>query len=121
MRAVDRLPQHQLVPPTGAVVQSICGHDRGRLYLVTDTVCLAGVVYLRLCDGRLRGLSNPKKKNSKHVRMIQAGAGQAESWLSDMINTADQAAAEAAVRKLLKTLPEAIGPSDKKVKEASHV
>ncbi len=48
----------------GDVVVSLKGHDRGRIYVVTgiedDSVLL--------CDGKRKLLSNPKKKNIKHLK-----------------------------------------------------
>lgn len=48
----------------GDVVISLSGHDCGRLYVVmgveNDSVFL--------CDGKRKLLSNPKKKNCKHLK-----------------------------------------------------
>ena len=46
----------------GELATSKAGHDKDRLYLIIgeegDSVFL--------CDGRLRGVTNPKKKKKKH-------------------------------------------------------
>lgn len=50
----------------GLVVQSLCGHDAGRFYLVIGEDCER--VYV--VDGRYRSLENPKAKSWRHVVMI---------------------------------------------------
>ena len=48
----------------GDVVISLSGHDCGRLYVVigieNDSIVL--------CDGKRKLLSNPKRKNKKHLK-----------------------------------------------------
>ena len=48
----------------GDVVISLSGHDCGRLYVVigieNDSIVL--------CDGKRKLLSNPKRKNEKHLK-----------------------------------------------------
>jgi hypothetical protein len=50
----------------GQLVRSRAGHDKGSFYLVLaraeDTLYLA--------DGRKRGVTNPKKKNIRHVQVV---------------------------------------------------
>lgn len=50
----------------GMLARSKCGHDAGTVYVIieTDRSC----VYL--ADGRIRTMSNPKKKKKKHVQLI---------------------------------------------------
>lgn len=48
---------------TGDVVISVSGHDKGRFYVVIK----AGEFPL-LCDGKIKLLDNPKKKNKKHLK-----------------------------------------------------
>ena len=47
----------------GELATSKAGHDKDRLYLIIgeegDSVFV--------CDGRLRGVTNPKKKKKKHT------------------------------------------------------
>ncbi len=50
----------------GMLVRSKSGHDQGTVYVIMD---MQGE-YLYLVDGRIRTLSKPKKKNSKHVQRI---------------------------------------------------
>lgn len=50
----------------GRLVKSKAGHDKGSIYVVVkeDT----GIVWL--ADGDVRKLDSPKKKNKKHVQII---------------------------------------------------
>ena len=50
----------------GMLAKSKAGHDKGHVYLV----CEADEAYVYLTDGKLRTLSNPKKKKRKHVQLI---------------------------------------------------
>jgi len=53
---------------TGYFAESLCGHDKGRLYMiVTEVGDRVG-----LCDGERRLLANPKYKKKKHVQMIRS-------------------------------------------------
>ncbi len=47
----------------GSVVRSLLGHDKGTLYIVLNTKN----GFAELCDGKNKLLSNPKKKNIKHL------------------------------------------------------
>ena len=60
--------------PTGTVVISGAGRDRGRLQAVvsSDENCV------RLCDGKERPLSNPKRKNPKHITVTEFSVGETE-------------------------------------------
>lgn len=51
------------------LVQSLAGHDRGKIFLVIGQQGER----LKLCDGRGRPLSRPKVKNPRHVRLVQEG------------------------------------------------
>ena len=42
------------------------GHDKGHLYVIIKT----DDEYVYLVDGKIRTLSNPKKKNKKHIQII---------------------------------------------------
>lgn len=50
----------------GMLVRSKSGHDHGKVYVILDIQS----EYLYVVDGRLRTLSNPKKKKMKHVQPI---------------------------------------------------
>ena len=53
-------------PERGEVVQSLQGRDKGCYYVVTE-VTAEGVTVV---NGVTRKLSNPKKKNVKHLRLL---------------------------------------------------
>lgn len=50
----------------GQLVRSKAGRDRGRYYLVWGQV---GDNFIRVVDGEVRRLDNPKLKNVKHVQV----------------------------------------------------
>jgi len=50
----------------GMLVRSKSGHDHGKVYVIMDIQS----EYLYVVDGRIRTLSNPKKKKMKHVQPI---------------------------------------------------
>ena len=47
----------------GRVVRSKSGHDKGKFYVVLQ----AAGDFVHLTDGRLKPISNPKRKNVKHI------------------------------------------------------
>ncbi len=53
----------------GAVVRSVCGRDRYRLFVIVG-VCEDGRVLV--ADGRLHKLACPKKKNLRHIKVLAA-------------------------------------------------
>ena len=53
----------------GAIVRSVCGRDRKRLFIIVD-VCDDGRVLV--ADGKLHKLSCPKKKNLRHIKVLAA-------------------------------------------------
>ena len=50
----------------GMLVRSKSGHDQGKVYVIMDMQA----EYLFLVDGKIRKLSNPKKKSKKHVQGV---------------------------------------------------
>ena len=50
----------------GSIVTALCGHDKGRFYLVLREEN----GYLFLADGKRRRLERPKRKKIKHIRPI---------------------------------------------------
>ena len=48
----------------GTVVMSLSGHDKGSLYVVLKKE----ENFLFVCDGKNKLLSNPKKKNKRHLK-----------------------------------------------------
>lgn len=55
-------------PETGRIAVSTQGRDCGRYYVVVS----AEGRYVYLADGSTRKLSSPKKKNIKHIRLLDA-------------------------------------------------
>ena len=53
-------------PIPGGVAKSLICRDAGRMYLIVK----AEVENVYLCDGKYSTLSNPKRKNKKHVRLM---------------------------------------------------
>ncbi len=49
------------------IVLSLAGHDSGTFYLVTG---ITEGERLLLCNGKNRGLQDPKCKSPKHVRIV---------------------------------------------------
>ena len=52
----------------GQVVLSLAGHDKGELLVVAGTENKKVLI----CDGKGRGLQNPKHKNPKHIELQSA-------------------------------------------------
>lgn len=53
----------------GMLAFSKAGHDKLKVFMIVGDDGEA--VYL--CDGRLRTLDHPKKKNKKHIQLIKSG------------------------------------------------
>ena len=51
----------------GEFATSLSGHDRGKVYIITEE----HEDFLMLCDGRLKPLEKPKKKNLRHVQIVK--------------------------------------------------
>ena len=50
----------------GMLAKSKAGHDKGHVYVIYGV----DETYVYLVDGKIRTLSNPKKKKQKHVQII---------------------------------------------------
>lgn len=50
----------------GRFAESIAGHDAGTVYVILAE----DSAYMYLSDGRFRKISKPKKKNKKHIRLM---------------------------------------------------
>ena len=53
----------------GSIVLSLAGRDRKRLFVILSLDEVNGYVYV--ADGKLRQIQHPKKKKSKHVKVVQ--------------------------------------------------
>ena len=51
----------------GMMVKSIAGHDKAMMYVIIQE----SAEYVYVCDGRLKLVDRPKKKNKKHVQLIK--------------------------------------------------
>lgn len=49
----------------GYFVQSLAGHDKGKIYIIED---IKGE-YVYLVDGKYKLLDSPKKKSKKHIQI----------------------------------------------------
>ena len=52
----------------GSIVLSLAGRDRKRLFVIVSLDEVNGYVYV--ADGKLRQIQHPKKKKSKHVKVV---------------------------------------------------
>ena len=51
----------------GDIVESLCGHDKGRYFVVIATL---NEKFVLIADGVRRKAEEPKQKNIKHLRKI---------------------------------------------------
>ena len=52
---------------TGFLASSKAGHDKGKVYVIIKE----DAEYVWVTDGRLKTVSNPKKKRKKHIQIIK--------------------------------------------------
>ncbi len=62
----------------GMMAQSLAGHDKGKLYLVTGV----DEQYVYLADGKCRTLEHPKRKKRKHVQINY----EIPSWIGKLLS-----------------------------------
>ncbi|MGN1148900.1 MAG: hypothetical protein ACI4TB_10775 [Lachnospiraceae bacterium] len=53
----------------GMLAFSKAGHDKRTVYMIIRE----DAEYVYLCDGRLKTLAHPKKKNKKHIQPVRQG------------------------------------------------
>ena len=53
----------------GNLALSLAGHDKNQIYIIIRE----DDEYVYLCDGKLKPLAAPKKKNKKHIQVINKG------------------------------------------------
>lgn len=80
--------------PSGNVVKALTGRDSGRWFLIVGE---QKGPYLQLVDGRTRHMTNPKKKNIRHVRNLGKPA-DAPQILKSIEEMRDDGQKEAAIR-----------------------
>ena len=59
----------------GSIVLSLRGRDHKRLFLIVSVDEVNGYVYV--ADGKLRQIQHPKKKKSKHIRVVAHSSSSA--------------------------------------------
>ena len=57
----------------GQVVISKCGRDKGKYYVIIGFDDSDQVL---VCDGRLKKVEKPKKKNMKHLKFTESGIAE---------------------------------------------
>lgn len=77
----------------GQVVKSKSGRDKGRVFLVYETL---GDGYVTVVDGDVRRLDKPKKKKIKHLSLYNTVVPELKQKLDEGININN-----AYIRKLL--------------------
>lgn len=83
-------------PQVGQLVKSKAGRDNDRLFLIYDVLNEA---FVRVVDGDCRKVSNPKKKNLKHLQLLPALAEDISGKIAQGTKIDD-----AEVRKAIETL-----------------
>lgn len=66
-----------------AVVQSMQGRDRYRVFLVTEIDLENDVRPVVIADGNLRKLAARKHKNPAHLRLVACPSEEEAAWLSN--------------------------------------
>lgn len=56
----------------GNFATSLAGHDKNQLYIIIRE----DKEYVYLCDGKGREITNPKRKNKRHIQIIKAGTNE---------------------------------------------
>lgn len=70
----------------GTVVQSVCGRDRYRVFLIVEIDGTASVRPVVIADGSLRKLSARKHKNPSHLRFIACPTEEELRLLRENLN-----------------------------------
>ena len=51
----------------GALVESLAGHDKGETFAIIN---LVDGNYVLIANGRTRKVNNPKRKKTKHIKLL---------------------------------------------------
>lgn len=70
----------------GYFVQSLAGHDKGKIYIIED---IKGE-YVYLVDGKYKLLDSPKKKNKKHIQITYKIDKELEEKLNGGLTVRDE-------------------------------
>ncbi len=73
----------------GTVVQSTCGRDRYRVFLVVELDYRDPVRPVVIADGSLRKLAGKKHKNPSHLRFVARPTEEELRLLKDELNDAN--------------------------------
>ncbi len=80
----------------GQLVRSRAGRDRGNYYLIYDVLDEA---FVRVIDGEKKRLTNPKKKNIKHLEVLPVPVAVLADKLRDGERVTDEE-----VNKIIRSL-----------------
>lgn len=69
----------------GKLAISNCGKDKGYIYLIYS----AGINEVCLVDGNARRIKNPKKKNIKHINILNAKSDVISKKISENVKIFD--------------------------------
>ena len=84
---------HDIRP--GMVVRSVAGHDKSRCFLVMS----GDAKWVWLCDGSARPVGKQKKKNVRHVRIVNPA--EETGFLDGLGKLGDNGQKNARIRQLL--------------------
>lgn len=70
----------------GQLIISSAGRDKGNVYMI---VGIQPPSFVLLADGKSRGLTNPKKKNVRHVTLLKSVAINLAELLLSGANVSD--------------------------------
>lgn len=107
----------------GTIVQSRAGHDKGRNYVVMD--CSGKNVWL--VDGRYRSVDRPKKKNIRHVMLIQLSGhvdemmAQCTELMNELSRMGDTGQKNSAVRNYVKQIEKMLEEEGEKEKQEKAI
>lgn len=91
----------------GQVVRSLAGRDKGQYMVVIEVL---DDQFVRIANGRLRKVNNPKKKKSKHLAKTNHIATEIRDKLLD-----GKKISNAEIRKILESyhMPDGIGDENR--------
>ncbi len=81
-----------LPPIIGSLYVSVSGHDKGRIYVLTEVL---DPLYVFVSDGVVRKLDNQKKKRLKHLKLVEKDNSLVKDIIDKTINNEE-------IRKLIK-------------------
>jgi hypothetical protein len=70
----------------GMLAKAKAGHDKNKIFVILKE----DAKYVYLVDGKRRTLDNPKKKNKKHIQIIQRIPVKLENMACDIKSVNDE-------------------------------